>query len=302
MNDVKNLLFDIWSDLQAKRLLAHRRRAAGRARGGSGRALQARLGATGRTNAERAERPGRRRAKDLVALRLVEDDAAGSPLDTFGAGDPFRPPGSITTSADDSVQGAGPSLGAPGDTGGSSSADGSASTGDTGGASGGAPVTPVTPTPDDGGNDGGTTTVEYRYVVDATFTQNGRTRKVKGMEKLDLLPNEQSPCSCSSARPPRGPTRSFSSTRRLRRPVRASASRARTNARSSTSARLGAGVHERGRRLLHAAHRPDPQGEGRRSRQRRGQEERRREAGQQPRQRLGRADFGASSPRCSRTS
>ena len=35
------------------------------------------------------------------------------------------------------------------------------------------------------------------------------------MEKLDLLPNEQSPCSCSSARPPRGPTRSFSSTRRL---------------------------------------------------------------------------------------
>ncbi|MGH3100019.1 MAG: hypothetical protein ACRDPU_03450, partial [Thermoleophilia bacterium] len=42
------------------------------------------------------------------------------------------------------------------------------------------------------GDDTPTTTV-YKYVVDVTFTANGRTRRIKGMEKLDMLPNQSSP-------------------------------------------------------------------------------------------------------------
>ena len=48
---------------------------------------------------------------------------------------------------------------------------------------GGALVTPATPTPDDGGTTGGHHG-EVQAVGDATFTQNGRTRKVKEWEKL----------------------------------------------------------------------------------------------------------------------
>ena len=48
----------------------------------------------------------------------------------------------------------------------------------------------ATTPPDDGGEP---TTTVYKYVVDVTFTANGRTRRIKGMEKLDMLPNQSSP-------------------------------------------------------------------------------------------------------------
>ena len=38
-----------------------------------------------------------------------------------------------------------------------------------------------------------TTTAQYRYVVDVTFSVNGRKRHIKGLERLDMLPNEASP-------------------------------------------------------------------------------------------------------------
>jgi hypothetical protein len=54
--------------------------------------------------------------------------------------------------------------------------------GDTGGGTG------------DGDGDGTTTeTTEYAYVLDVTFAHNGRTRKTKGMERLDMLPSAASP-------------------------------------------------------------------------------------------------------------
>src|SRR5215204_3344759 len=37
------------------------------------------------------------------------------------------------------------------------------------------------------------TTYLYAVVVDITFTANGRTRHIKGLEKLDMLPNQSSP-------------------------------------------------------------------------------------------------------------
>ena len=47
-------------------------------------------------------------------------------------------------------------------------------------------------TPDTGGGTT-TTTTAYKYVVDLTFTANGHTRRIKGMEKLEMLPNQNSP-------------------------------------------------------------------------------------------------------------
>ena len=52
-----------------------------------------------------------------------------------------------------------------------------------------ASVPGVTP-PGTGGGGSTTTTTVYKYVVDLTFKANGRTRHIKGLEKLDMLPND----------------------------------------------------------------------------------------------------------------
>jgi hypothetical protein len=58
--------------------------------------------------------------------------------------------------------------------------------GDTGGTGG--------DTGDTGGGDTGETkTTSYTYVVDLTFSANNRRRTIKGMEKLDILPDPASP-------------------------------------------------------------------------------------------------------------
>ena len=38
-----------------------------------------------------------------------------------------------------------------------------------------------------------TTTTTYTYVVDVTFSANGRTRRIKGLEKLAMLPSQAAP-------------------------------------------------------------------------------------------------------------
>jgi hypothetical protein len=104
----------------------------------------------------------------------------------FDPSDPFRPPKKVTKRSNQdgdvasTIAGETPSSGG-GDTG---------STGDTpstGGDTTGGGVTPPS------GGDAPTTTVQYRYVVDLTFTANGRTRHVKSMERLDMLPSQDSP-------------------------------------------------------------------------------------------------------------
>jgi hypothetical protein len=61
-----------------------------------------------------------------------------------------------------------------------------------GGSSGGsAPVD--TGGDDTGGGDTKTTTTKYTYVADVTFRTDGRTRRIKGMERLDMLPSQASP-------------------------------------------------------------------------------------------------------------
>jgi hypothetical protein len=132
--------------------------------------------------------------KDLKALARVKldssaDDARGSSLDTFDPSDPFRPPAKITrkkkneSDAPSSVAG-NSTTGSDGS--GSSPGDLPTSGGGTGTTSGGSTGTT-------GGDGGGTTTTQYRYVVDVTFTANGRTRHIKSLERLDMLPSQASP-------------------------------------------------------------------------------------------------------------
>ena len=130
--------------------------------------------------------------KQLAKVKLGDEEVGdGSTLGAFNPSNPFNPPkGAIKKEAGPSTANAGPSAdtaGAPTSTddGGSTVTPGG---GTTGGVPGGLPG---------GGDTGGgsptTTTTVYKYVVDLTFKANGHTRRIKGMEKLDMLPNQSAP-------------------------------------------------------------------------------------------------------------
>jgi hypothetical protein len=112
---------------------------------------------------------------------------AGSSLGKFAEGDPFTPPGAI---ADNTETG-----GTATSTSGGAGADGGAGSGGTdlgdGGAgsppsSPGAPVDVSPPTTR-------TETAQYEYVADVTFWTGDRRRNVRGLHKLDMLPNQSAP-------------------------------------------------------------------------------------------------------------
>jgi hypothetical protein len=126
--------------------------------------------------------------KALASVKLANANERGSSLDTFDPSDPFRPPKSVTKkkAADTNA----PSSVAGNTSGGSTSGDTSGGdTGSTGGTTGG------TGGGTTGGTGGGgqTQTVQYRYVVDVTFITNGHARHIKGLERLQMLPSENSP-------------------------------------------------------------------------------------------------------------
>jgi hypothetical protein len=127
----------------------------------------------------------------LTKVKLGEDATGkGSTLGVFDPDNPFKPPkGTIKK---DGVTA--PAEAGPGDV---SGTPGSTSPGGDvtdGGALGGGGVTsPGVTIPGTGGGGGQTTTTVYKYVVDLTFKANGRTRHIKGMEKLDMLPSDSSP-------------------------------------------------------------------------------------------------------------
>jgi hypothetical protein len=126
----------------------------------------------------------------LTKVKLGNDEVGkGSTLGVFDPDNPFKPPkGAIKKATTDVSGSAGPDTGGP-----STPSGGSPSTPDTTGGGGvtspGAPNVPTNP----GTGGGGTSTTVYKYVVDLTFTANGRTRHIKGMEKLDMLPSDSSP-------------------------------------------------------------------------------------------------------------
>jgi hypothetical protein len=128
----------------------------------------------------------------LTEVTLGKDDVGrGSTLGVFDADNPFTPPKGKIKDPDAGTTSSGPSAGSASPTGGGSS-NGS-SNGAGGGAGTGTPGAPGGTTPGSGGGGNTTTTTVYKFVVDLTFKANGRTRHIKGMEKLDMLPNESSP-------------------------------------------------------------------------------------------------------------
>ena len=144
-----------------------------------------------------ASEPLPQQAKDQMAalaqVKLGEEQGnRGSTLGVFDPSDPFKPPTKYTKKdSADSGSGAGPGTG--------SDATGGSPTGGTGTdapSDGGTGTTGGTTAPGTGGTgDGGvrTETKIYKYVVDVTFEANGRSRRITGLEKMDMLPNETAP-------------------------------------------------------------------------------------------------------------
>jgi hypothetical protein len=122
--------------------------------------------------------------KKVLERISAEADETGAPADggsgSAGAAAP-KIEGDVNFNIGGSGGSAGPDTGS-GDTGGGSpSGDTGGDTGDTG----------ATPAPVDGGEK--TTTVNYTYVADVTFRANSDRRKIKAMEKLDILPDRATP-------------------------------------------------------------------------------------------------------------
>lgn len=130
----------------------------------------------------------------LTTVKLGEDATGkGSTLGVFDPDNPFRPPKGAMKKQTTGAGSAGP--GDTGSTPGGSTSPGGDITTDGGSLGGGGTTSPGVggvPTPGGGGG-GTTTTTAYKYVVDLTFQANGRTRRIKGMEKLDMLPSDSSP-------------------------------------------------------------------------------------------------------------
>jgi hypothetical protein len=136
--------------------------------------------------------------EEFAAVSLEESTTPkGSTLGTFDPTNPFKPPAKILKAGREAAEGpsstsAGPSDDEPaaGTNSGSSSSAGSDTGGsDTGGSDTGGGTTT-------GGNGTGgqkPTTTQYTYVIDVTFRGGGRTRRIKSMQKLDMLPSEANP-------------------------------------------------------------------------------------------------------------
>jgi hypothetical protein len=125
--------------------------------------------------------------KGLAKVVLANEDAGkGSKLNLFDPSNPFKPPKPPKEEQQQQSDGGG--------TPGTGSAVGESVSGGAGGSLGGGgiggettppPAQPVAPSPPK--------TTQFTYVIDVTFTRGERTRKIKGMERLEMLPNESEP-------------------------------------------------------------------------------------------------------------
>jgi hypothetical protein len=113
---------------------------------------------------------------------------SGSALDRFLSKDPFKPVQSLEDEADVVAETTDSSGAEGGSSGGGEEASGGAG-GDTGGSTGGgtgggAPEStePAKPAPQ-----------KYTYVLDVTFTSGEKSRSIKRLERLQILPNESQP-------------------------------------------------------------------------------------------------------------
>jgi hypothetical protein len=203
---MKIFLLDLWTDLRAKRLwpvalllLAGLVAAPVVLSKKAGDAPVAAPPSASKVESDEPEGPAQ-----LAEVKLEElEGSSGSSLSAFDPSNPFAPPRKVLEAArrDDEGDSGGAAAGSTvaeagggtaADPGGSIGGDVNFNFGDTGGGNTGGGDTGDTG--DTGGGDGGgTKTTAYTYVLDVTFSANGRTRKVKNMQKLDILPNAASP-------------------------------------------------------------------------------------------------------------
>ena len=209
---MNNFLLDIWHDLRARRLWP------------VAIVLLAGIVAVPLVLAKKAEEPAvappasAAEAKapepegpaELAEVKLEDlGQGSGSSLSSFDdPSNPFAPPPKVLNRIRDEADGGGAPAeggsgggGAPsvegGSLGGGAGAVETPADGGTDGTTGGSPGgdtgdTGDTPAPPvDGGEK--TTTVSYTYVADVTFRANDRRRKIKGLEKLDILPERANP-------------------------------------------------------------------------------------------------------------
>jgi hypothetical protein len=184
---MKNALTDLWDDLRAKRLwpvaalllLAVV-------------AVPVVLSKKSETPAPAAGTPAatQTQAQQPDALAQVTVDQGGdtgSSLSAFDPTNPFTPP--VGVIAKDETQAPGSPTSIPTGSTPSGTSTPSGGTAPTGGGNQG------------GGNDNGgggnpgsqPKTTTYTYVIDATFTANGKTRHIDGMQKLGVLPSQATP-------------------------------------------------------------------------------------------------------------
>jgi hypothetical protein len=201
VSSIQNLLFQVWNDLRARRLVPVAvLLVAGLvaapvvlSKGSDEPAAETVAPATGNAQANRPAGP-----EELARVKLDEglEPGSGSSLSAFDADDPFSPPEKVLAAAreasDDGAMSDGAQTGtnAP-DTGGTSPDTGGGTT--TGGDTTGGDTTGGDTTGGDGTGDGKQNATQYQYVLDVTFWANGRRRKIEGLKKLDILPNEASP-------------------------------------------------------------------------------------------------------------
>jgi hypothetical protein len=150
------------------------------------------------TEARTAPEP--RELKELASVKLAESAAGtGSSLDTFDPDNPFRPPRSVLRNGQQTASDSGPQSGGSAGGGGGPAPSGDNNLvvgGDLVGGGGGGDTGIDTGGGDTGGGDtpgDKTKTTQYAYVIDVTFEANGRTRKIKSMNRLDMLPSVESP-------------------------------------------------------------------------------------------------------------
>jgi hypothetical protein len=164
-------------------------------------------------------------ARDALQVQVAQSDGSGSKLDVFAPKDPFRPPSALLaaekasagTAPAGSSTAAGASTSSSPSTGGgtttaSSNGTGGGGTGgggnsggigggngEPGGGNGGGRGEP-------GGGSGDSTQpaptappdtvvkrIAYVYVADVTFERQGRSRRIRALRRLDMLPSEHSP-------------------------------------------------------------------------------------------------------------
>jgi len=143
-----------------------------------------------------------------VAVLANEPSSRGSDLGVFDKKDPFKPrtrklrslrqiaAQTGITASPDAGQGGGPGGGAspgPGASGTGSGASGGASGG---GSAGGPSPGAGSPGRDGGGGrskPGRRRTTSYTYVADVTFGREGRTRRIRSLRRLEMLPEADNP-------------------------------------------------------------------------------------------------------------